>query len=106
MFTYGLIWINFIPCRATAQAVCRRPLTAEAGVRSHASPREILVAQVAVERNFLQSTSGFPCQYHYNNAPYSPSFTRFSRQDIGGEAGNLPKQYSKRWKSEGAKSGL
>jgi hypothetical protein len=55
--------------RAMAQAVSRRPLTAEARVRSLASPCEICGGQSGNWTGFSPSTSVLPCQFHSIGAP-------------------------------------
>jgi hypothetical protein len=55
--------------RAMAQAVSRRPLTAEARVRSRVSPCEIYGGQSGTGSGFSPSTSVFPCQFHSTGAP-------------------------------------
>ena len=52
-----------------AQAVRRRPLTAEARVRSRVSPCGICVGQSGTGAGFSPSTSVFPCQFHSTGAP-------------------------------------
>jgi hypothetical protein len=58
--------------RAMAQVVSRRPLTAEARVRSQVITCEICGGQNGYNRVFSQYFS-FPCHNHYTNAPYSSS---------------------------------
>jgi hypothetical protein len=55
--------------RAMAQAVSRRPLTAEARVRSSISPRGIYGGQSGTGTDFCPSTSVFPCKFHSTDAP-------------------------------------
>jgi hypothetical protein len=55
--------------RAMAQAVSRRPLTAEARVRSRVSECGICGGQSGTETVFPPSTSVFPCQFHSTCAP-------------------------------------
>jgi hypothetical protein len=52
-----------------AQAVSRRPLTAEAQVRSRVSPCEICGRQSGTGTGFSPNTSIFPCQFHSSGAP-------------------------------------
>jgi hypothetical protein len=52
-----------------AQAVSRRPLTAEAQVRSWVRPCGICGGQSATGTVFSLSTSVFPCQFHSTGAP-------------------------------------
>jgi len=59
------------PGRAMAQAVSRRPLTAEARVRARVSPCGICGGQSGTGTGFSPSSSVFPCQYHSTVAPYS-----------------------------------
>jgi hypothetical protein len=47
-----------------AQAVSRRPLTAEARVRAQVSARGICSGQSGAGTGFSPSSSVFPCQYH------------------------------------------
>jgi hypothetical protein len=49
---------------ATAQAVCRQPLTTESQVCSWGSPRGICGGQSGTGTDFPASSSVFPCQYH------------------------------------------
>jgi hypothetical protein len=52
-----------------AQAVSRRPLTAEARVRSRVSTCGICGGQSGTGTGFSPSTSVFPCQFHSIGAP-------------------------------------
>jgi hypothetical protein len=51
------------------RAVSRRPVTAEARVRSRVSPCGICGGQSGTATVFSPSTSGFPCQFHSTGAP-------------------------------------
>ena len=55
--------------RAMAQAVSRRPLTAEAWVRSRVSPCRICGRQSGTGTGFSPSTSVFRCQFHPTGVP-------------------------------------
>jgi hypothetical protein len=52
-----------------AQAVSRRPLTAEARVRSRVGSCGTCGAQSGTGTGFSPSTSVFPCQFHSTGAP-------------------------------------
>jgi hypothetical protein len=52
-----------------AQAVSRRPLTADARVRSRVSTCGICGGQSGTGTGFSPSTSIFPCQIHSTGAP-------------------------------------
>jgi hypothetical protein len=52
-----------------AQADSRRPLTAEARVRSRVRPFGICGEQSGTGTDFSPSTSVFPCQFHSTGAP-------------------------------------
>jgi hypothetical protein len=52
-----------------AQAVSRRPLTAEARVRSRGSLCGTCGGQSGTGTGFSPSTSVFPCQFHSTGAP-------------------------------------
>jgi hypothetical protein len=51
-----------------AQAVSRRPLTAEARVQSRVSPYRTCGGRSGTGTGFSPSTSVFPCQYHSTGA--------------------------------------
>jgi hypothetical protein len=55
--------------RVMAQAVSRRPPTAEARVRSRVSPYGIFGGQSGTGTGFSPSTSVFPCHFHSTCAP-------------------------------------
>jgi hypothetical protein len=55
--------------RAMAQAVSRRPVTAEDRVRSWVSPCGICGRQSGTGTRFSPSVSVFPCQFHSTGAP-------------------------------------
>jgi hypothetical protein len=57
---------------AMAQAVSRRPLTAEALVRSKIIPCEFRGGQNGRRIDFSRSTYALPGQYHVTNVPYPP----------------------------------
>jgi hypothetical protein len=52
-----------------AQALSRRPLTAEVRIRSRAIPCGICGGQSGSGTGFSPSTSIFSCQFHSNGAP-------------------------------------
>jgi hypothetical protein len=52
-----------------AQAVSRRPLTAEVRVRSRVGQCGISGGQSGTGTGFSPSTSVFPCQFHSTGAP-------------------------------------
>jgi hypothetical protein len=62
-------WLNSTQGRVMAQAVSRRPPTAEARVRSRVSPCGICGGQSSTRTGFSPSTSVFPCQFHSTDAP-------------------------------------
>ena len=68
-----VIRVNFPTpkCCAIAQAVNRRPLIADARVRSQASPCEICGRQSGTVTSFSPSTSVFLSQYHSTHAPHT-----------------------------------
>jgi hypothetical protein len=55
--------------RAMAQAVSRRPLTADAQIQSRVSPCGICGGQSGTGTGFSPSTSVFPRQFHSTGAP-------------------------------------
>jgi hypothetical protein len=64
-----IIIIKAIEGRAMPQAVSRRPVSAEARVRSRVIPCGICGGQSSTETGFPPSTSGFPCEFHSTGAP-------------------------------------
>jgi hypothetical protein len=52
-----------------AQAVSRRPLTAETQVRPRVSPRRICGGQSGTGTGFTPRTSVFPYKFHFTGAP-------------------------------------
>jgi hypothetical protein len=52
-----------------AQAVSRRPLTAEARVRSRVSPCGVCGGQSGTGTGFFSELSVFPCEFHSTGAP-------------------------------------
>jgi hypothetical protein len=66
---FSCLKYNSVLGRAMAQAVSRRPLTAEARVRSRVSPCVICGGQSGTGTSFSPSTSVFPCQFHSTDAP-------------------------------------
>jgi hypothetical protein len=54
--------------RAMAQAVSRRPLSAEIRVRSRVGPCGICGGQSGIGTDFSPSTAVFPCQFHSTGA--------------------------------------
>jgi hypothetical protein len=57
------IQVAHLQGRAMAQAINRRPLTAEARVRSRVSPCGIFGGQSGTGTGFPPSTLAFPCQF-------------------------------------------
>jgi hypothetical protein len=68
-FYGGIFWFEEFISRAMAQAVSRRPLTAETWVRSRGSLCGICGGQIGTGAGFSASTSVFPCQFHSTAAP-------------------------------------
>jgi hypothetical protein len=70
LYLFTVLTHSWFPmCRAMAQAVSRRPPTAEARVRSRVSPCGICGGQIGTGTGFSASTSVFPCQFHSTSAP-------------------------------------
>jgi hypothetical protein len=65
----GLVLLRTDVGRAMAQAVNRRPPTAEARVRSRVTPCGICGGQSDIGTGFSPSSSVFPCQFHSTGAP-------------------------------------
>jgi hypothetical protein len=63
------VTISFVLVRAMAQAVSRRPLTAEAWVQSRVIPCGIYSGQSGNGTGFSTSASAFPCHFHTTGAP-------------------------------------
>jgi hypothetical protein len=63
-----IAYMDFVG-RAMAQAVSRRPLTAEARFRSRVGPCGICGGQSGTGTGFSPSTSVFPCHFHSTGAP-------------------------------------
>jgi hypothetical protein len=66
---HRLTCTNITKGRAMAQAVSRRPPTAEARVRSRVSVCGICGGQSVTVTDFSPSTSVLPCQFHSTGAP-------------------------------------
>jgi hypothetical protein len=61
--------VTLCASRAMVQAVSRRPLAAEARVRSRISPCGICSGQSGTETDFSPSTSVFTCQFNSTGDP-------------------------------------
>jgi hypothetical protein len=61
--------LNLCCGRATAQAVSRRPPTADTRFRTRVGPCGICGGQSGTGTGFYPSTSVFPCQFHSIGAP-------------------------------------
>jgi hypothetical protein len=59
-----------------AQAVSRRPSTAEARVRSRVSLCGVCGGQISTGTDFSPSTSVFPCQFNSTGAPLLEKMTK------------------------------
>jgi hypothetical protein len=78
-----------------AQAVIRRPPTAEVRARSQVSPCEICGGHRGTVTGFSPRTSVFPCQYHAIIFPHSSSSACCSyRQYKRAKSGKFPKSNS------------
>ena len=64
-----------------AQAVSRRPLTAEARARSRAHVG-FVVDKMALGQVFPPSTSGFPCQFNSTGAPLLGKTEKFDHLSL------------------------
>jgi hypothetical protein len=84
---------NVIHTTLQAQAVSRRRVTAEARVRSQASPGGICGGHSVNGTGFSPSTSAFSCQCIVTNAQYS-STCFFDQKDKRAKLGNLLKEQS------------
>ena len=56
--------------RSIAQAVIRRPLIVDAGIRYQAGQYVICDGQSSIGTSFAPCTFYLPCRYHSFNAPY------------------------------------
>jgi hypothetical protein len=65
------LFFNSLEGRAMAQAVSRRPLTAEVRFRAWLSPCVICCGRSDTGTGFSPSSSVFPCQCHSSMTPYS-----------------------------------
>jgi hypothetical protein len=73
---------------AMAQAVSNRNYMAETGIRFRAILCEIYGGQSGTAIGFSFNTSGFPCQWHFNNAPRLYSTTCAPYQGKPAKPGN------------------
>jgi len=70
---------NIIHTTLQAQAVSRRPVTAEARVRSQASPGGICGGHSVNGTDFSPSTSAFPCQCIVTSAQYPSTYFSYQK---------------------------
>ena len=84
--------------RAMAQAVSRRPVTAQARVRSRGSPCETCGGHSVTGSGFSPSISVLSCHYHSTDAVYSSSSACYSYQKD--KRAKLGEPYKKQCKFE------
>jgi hypothetical protein len=101
--------------RAMAQAVNRRPLTAEARVRSRVSPCGICGGRSGTGTGFSPNTSVLPCQFHSTGAPVlvktknKSSFSQgctISLQGCGASVASAAGPFTKKTKLHSGRSGV
>jgi hypothetical protein len=66
----GCLNIAYNARRAMPQAVNRKPLVTDTGVRSQISPRKAYGGQSDIRTVLSPSSAAFRCHYHFTNAPY------------------------------------